>query len=129
MDARSAALTYQAATFETAPPLKIVHLMYEGALKFLARAGECDPAREPLEFNRALRQAEAVVSELRLAVAPEHAPALAGQLEALYRFVEDAIREALLSRSTAPLAGAAEVLRTLLDAWRQIGGRLGPGAA
>ena len=114
----AAAGAYRAASLENAPPLKLVHLMYEGALRYLAEAQSTDP--KSAFFLERLQRAEHVVCELRLALDPASSPGLTAQLEALYLFVEAEIRRASLERDPAPLPGAREVLTTLLQGWKSV---------
>ncbi len=120
MNSQSAATAYTRTTFESAPPIKIVHLMYEGALRFLEQAESFDPERQAAAFSDKLNRADAIVSELRISLEPSHYPELAERLNALYLFVEGQIREAFLERTTEPLPDARDILETLLAAWRQI---------
>jgi len=120
MDSRSAASAYTRAAVGSAPPLKIVHMLYEGALRFLQQAETLDPATQPVEFNERLNRADSIVSELRLAIEPQHAPELAENLNMLYLFVEGRIREAFLDRTHSPLPSARNVLETLLEGWKSI---------
>ncbi len=71
-------------------------------------------------FQERCLRAQAVVSELRLALDREQAPELAEKLEALYLFAEAEITSALVSESSAPLAHTREVLATLLDGWKRL---------
>ena len=114
----SAAGAYRAASFENAPPLKLVHLMYEGALRYLSEAQSVDPASA--RFLERLQRAEQIVCELRLALDSTSSPALSSQLESLYLFVEAEIRRASLERDASPLPGAREVLTTLLAGWKSV---------
>jgi flagellar protein FliS len=120
LDPRAAASAYRQATYEGAPPLKIVRLMYEGALRFLAQARGLDPARQSAEFADKLDRAAAVVEELRISLDPTHAPELARDLGALYLFVEERIQTARAQRSVEPLSAAERVLTTLLEGWAGI---------
>ena len=120
MNQRSAASAYKEAIFENAPPLKIVHMLYEGALRFLRQAEEVEPAREPAAFAENLNRASRIVGELRLSLDADAAPELCSDLNALYLFVERQIQGALLEQSTEPLADARKILETLLEGWRSI---------
>jgi flagellar protein FliS len=117
----SAASAYKEALFENAPPLKIVHLLYEGALRFLAQAEALDPRAEPAQFGERLRRAGRIVSELRLSLDHGRAPELCADLSALYAFVERRIQDALLERTVAPVAEARAILEPLLAAWKALG--------
>jgi flagellar secretion chaperone FliS len=120
MNYRDVASTYREASFENAPPVKIVRMMYEGAIKHLERARRLDPRESGLAFNEALSRADAIVSELRLSLDKPAAAEICTQLEGLYLFVEDRIALAFSERSGDSLEAGVGVLRTLLDAWRQI---------
>jgi flagellar protein FliS len=120
MNQRSAASAYTQAAYENAPPLKIIHMLYEGAMRFLEQAETFDPAEDAASFTERLNRADAIISELRLSLQPEHAPELSAQLEELYLFVEQRIHEAFLDRTTAPLPAARGVLERLLEGWRGV---------
>lgn len=120
MKATTAASAYKLAQFENAPPLKIVQMMYEGALRFLAQAEGIDPHADPAAFGARLRRAHAVVAELRLCLDHERARELSTDLNALYLFVERKIHDALLDRTVEPLADARAILEILLSAWRSV---------
>ena len=121
MNLQSAASTYTRTAIDSAPPIKLVHMMYEGAIRFVEMAERFDPVQEPTQFAQALRRADAIVSELRVSLEYEHAPELANNLNSLYLFVEDRLRDAQLGRTREPLPAARQVLATLLDGWRQVG--------
>ena len=103
---QSAASAYKQTTYDSAPPLKIVHMMYEGALRFIGQAQAMDPAGDAKEFDQILQKAAAVIFELRVSLDHEAAPELCRDLTALYLFSEDRIRMALFDRSTEPLTAA-----------------------
>ncbi len=115
-----AAAAYKVTRYESAPPLKLVQLMYEGALRFLEQAEAALLASEPARFQERCLRAQAVVAELRVSLDREQAPELAEQLDGLYHFTEGEIRAALVNESSAPLAPAREVLATLLDGWKRL---------
>lgn len=120
MNNRAAAEAYRNATFENAPPIKLVRLLYEGAIRFLETARNEDPKNPYSQFVDLCGKADAIVSELRLALDPEPNPGIAADLERLYLYVEDRIGIATLERSTEPLGESAQVLRTLLEAWNHV---------
>jgi len=62
----------------------------------------------------------AILTELRAALDPVQAPELAANLESLYLFAEDRVREAMGQESPAALAAARDVLATLLDGWKRL---------
>ena len=117
---KNAAEAYKQNAVENAPPIKIVRMLYAGALRFLGQAEAFDPTTETVQFNDRIRRAEAIVSELRLALDMQQNPEVCGQLEQLYVFVEDELREAFLARDKTHVANAKEILQTLGEAWDQV---------
>ena len=116
----SAAAAYRAAHIENAPPLKLVQMLYEGALRFLDQAEAALAAGQGARFQERCLRAVAIVTELRAALDPAQAPAIAANLESLYVFSEETIRRAMNAEASAPLGPARDVLRALLDGWKRL---------
>ena len=66
MNPKSAAHAYREAAIENAPPLKVVHMLYEGALRFIDQAAQIDPKKEFEACQQKINRADAIVSELRM---------------------------------------------------------------
>lgn len=116
---------YKTGSIENAPPLKLVRMLYQGALRFIEQAeraaqGAAPGDGPPVMFFDTIARADAIVSELRLALDPEHAPEIAANLESLYLFVESGLQQAQAERSAAPLAAVRQVLLTLLEGWTEV---------
>jgi flagellar protein FliS len=120
MNARSAAETYRRQSIENAPPVKVVQLLYAGALRFLDQALASDPRAAGRAFTESLARADEIVVELRLALDPSAAPELAASLQQLYFYVEERIAEAAARREHAPLCIARDVLGRLQQGWASI---------
>ena len=114
------ASAYQNTSFEAAPPLKILRMLYAGALKFIDQASAMELPADNIEFNERLQRAEAIVSELRCSLESSHSPELAQQLDSLYVYAAGQICEAMLERKTAPLQNARKILSSLKEAWDQL---------
>ncbi len=121
MDPHSAANTYLQDAVENAPPVKVVHLLYQGALRFLDRAADCDPQDPGSEFGHWLSRADAIVCELRMALDSEAAPEISASLEQLYLFVESEIQSALTVRELEPVRNARTVIEKLHQGWKALG--------
>ncbi|MSR63050.1 MAG: flagellar export chaperone FliS [Planctomycetes bacterium] len=120
MNNGAAAAAYKADRFENAPPLKLVLMMYEGALRFLDQAAAAHAAGDVPRFQERCLRAQAIVSELRLALDGAQAPELAANLNGLYLFAEGEIRAGILVGAATQLEPVRDVLKTLLDGWRRI---------
>lgn len=123
MNPRSAAETYRRQSIEHAPPVKVVQLLYAGALRFLDQALASDPKAPGAggtAFAESLARADEIVIELRLALDPSVAPELVASLQQLYFYAEERISEALTTREHAPARAARDVLATLQQGWAAI---------
>ncbi|MEM6672734.1 MAG: flagellar export chaperone FliS [Planctomycetota bacterium] len=117
----SAAEAYLTSSIENAPPIKIVRMLYQGALRFLAQAAREDPSDPASRFIELCSGADAIVVELRLALDPEADDGpVVEPLRDLYAFCERELQTAMLERDAAPLAAVERVLGTLLEAWEQV---------
>jgi flagellar protein FliS len=119
MDTKTAADAYRQSTIENAPPIKIVRLLYEGAIRYLDRA-ETLADRPGLELTTWLHRADAIVIELRLALDHSHDGEVTRRIEGLYLFVEDEIAKAMKTRSADHVRNARSILATLLEAWAAV---------
>jgi len=129
MSHHEAAATYRRTSVETAPPIKIVRMLYAGALRFLDQAASTDRELAAPEFVSSIQRASAIVCELRCALDRSHAPELVDRLDELYGYVEGCLSEATLERSLEAVECARRVLATLKDAWDQVELDAGAGAA
>jgi flagellar protein FliS len=120
MNHAAAADVYRRSSIENAPPIKVVRLLYEGALRFLAKARECDPRDLRSEFVEYTSRADTIVTELRAALDHSLNDEVTDSLEQLYLFCGTELSKALLDRSAAPIPAVERVLRTLLDGWQHV---------
>jgi len=116
----AAAAAYKSANVENAPPLKLVRMMYEGALRFLEQAEAAHAASELARFQERCLRAVAVLGELRLSLDARQAPELADNLDALYLFCEVEIGKAMGAEAPATIGPVRDVLNTLLDGWKSL---------
>jgi len=119
MKPNSAADTYKAASVETAPPLKIVRMLYEGALRFLGRAEDAGP--KTVEGRAWVGRTDAIIKELRFSLDPNRNQVICEQLEGLYLFCEDELARALDEGDETGLTNTREILGILKDAWLEAG--------
>ena len=119
MKPNSAADTYKAASVETAPPLKIVRMLYEGALRFLSRAE--DAGLKTPEGRTWVGRTDAIIKELRISLDPSRNQEICEQLQSLYLFCEDELARALDEGDNTGITNAREILEILKDAWLKAG--------
>lgn len=109
---------YQIGQIGSAGPLRIIVLLYEGALRFSHQALQRfdDPAARGLALGRAHR----IVSELMAALDHEKGHDIAANLDSLYRYMLDALTRVNVSNDSKALESVIRLIETLLPAWREI---------
>jgi len=120
MNHAAAADVYRRSAIENAPPIKVIRLLYEGALRFLAKARECDPRDPRSEFVDYTSRADMIITELRAALDHSLNDEVTDSLEQLYLFCGTELSKALLNRTAAPIPSVERVLRTLLEGWQHV---------
>lgn len=120
MNPQNALDTYRRDSIENAPPLKLVRMLYQGAVRFLDRAMDCDAKDPRSQFVHFVARADAIVAELRVSLEKSHAPGIAENLEQLYLFCESEMQRAMTVRDTSTLPAVRKVLAQLLEAWTSI---------
>lgn len=110
---------YRSAQVTTSSPAAQVVLLYEGAIRFSAlsvqrlRAGDVEGA------HVASLRAQAIVSALRESLDMSTGE-IAIQLDAIYDFMHRRLVAGNVAKEAGPTLEAIDLLRGLLDAWRQI---------
>ena len=109
---------YQQGQVGSADPVRIIVLLYEGALRFIGQAQV--RWSEPAARGTALGRAHRIISELLISLDHERGGEIAENLRRLYNFSLDEITRANLEASARPLDGVVNVLRELLAGWQSI---------
>ena len=100
-----------------ASPVKLVQLLYRGALDSIAsarrhlRLGDIRPRSE------AVTKAMAIVTELARSLNAEQGGELTQNLDRLYGYIERLLIQANFEQRDQPLQEAERLLSTLADAW------------
>lgn len=119
---------YRKTQVETAPPERLVTMLYDGALRFLAEARDAMSAGRTEVANARLLRGQAILTELRCSLNHE-AGELSHQLSSLYGYMHDRLVDANVSKESGPVAEVIELLSGLRDAWDQATSTLPPGPA
>ena len=117
----SATQAYKESSVLTAPPERLVRMLYDGTLRFLARAAVA--LREglgPAAANDPLKRADAILEELLSTLDHERGGELASTLEAIYAFSRRLLVEAQIEADADKVDQVAGFVRDLRDSWAQI---------
>lgn len=101
----------------TASPLKLVQLLYAGALEAVRSSRRSVRAGDIAARSRSISQANAILNELALSLDHAQSPELSLNLAELYDYVLRLLIEANASQAEPPLAEAESLLITLAGAW------------
>lgn len=132
IDPRRAAQLYARVDVETAvdsaDPLRLVLMLYDGALRAIAEASGHLARRDVAAKGAAIGRAIDIVENgLVASVDAKAGGALAGQLVDLYRWIEQCLTRANARNDVAALEEAASLLLELRGAWQQLDSRRGEG--
>ncbi len=109
---------YQRGQVGSANPVRIILLLYEGAVRFSRQAQASFD--EPAQRGHALGRAHAIVSELLSTLNHERGAHIAANLESLYNFVIEGLLKANVNGDRDALDAVIPVMETLTSAWREM---------
>ena len=112
---------YKESAILTAPPERLVVMLYDGMRRFLFQATVAMREGNVELCNNRLQRAEAIIDELN-GTLDMSAGEVAERLRALYHFSRRHLMQARLKRSPEMIEEVAGILDTLGDAWREIAG-------
>lgn len=108
---------YQTNAIEHADPVKLVGLMYEGALRFIRRAQKAIADSDPEGAHNNIMRAYAIVAELMATLDFKRGGEIAAKLEQCYDYVLHLLKEANIKKDPAALATACALFEPLLATW------------
>ncbi len=105
----------------TADPVKLIQLMYRGALDSVSSARAALAAGDIFTRSRLISKAVAIINELALSLDHSQDASLCRNLVELYDYMARRLNEANAVQVDEPLAEVAGLLSELLDAWQRVG--------
>src|SRR5450432_2013478 len=113
----AAAARYMQIRAVTSTPGELLLALYDGLFRFLNAAKVCIEKKQLPRARELLSKANAVLSELIIALDHPVAPELCGQLDALYGFCLERVVQASRKADTVPIDEVTRVLTPLREAW------------
>lgn len=110
---------YKEVEIETASGLKLVVLLYSGALKFLNIARTAIEKKDYENSNRYLIKTQDIISELMSSLNFE-AGEIAHNLNSLYIYINRRLLEANIYKNIELIDEASKLLTTLKSAWDEL---------
>lgn len=122
MNAQASVQAYKESSVLSAPPERLVVMLYDGALRFLARAAIAMREKGPVAAAKDIQRTQAIVEELLSTLDHEQGGELADRLQAIYVFCLRTLADAQVQRDAEKLDQVAGLLRELREAWAQVCG-------
>lgn len=111
---------YQRIEISTADPMRVVILLYEGAIKNLNQAHELFEAEDRKAASSKITRTQEIINYLRNALDHQQGGEIADNLERLYEYMRDTLNEANIKRDRDKLQEVVGLLQTLLEGWRAV---------
>ncbi len=123
----TASAAYTQNSVLSAPPERLVVMLYDGAGRFLARAAEAVGEGDVAAASEPLHRVHAILDELLVTLDFE-AGEVAERLESIYLFCKRTLTEAQLALDPEPIERVAGLLGVLRSAWAEVadGARTAP---
>jgi len=113
---------YTEASVLTAPPGRLVVMLYDGAIRFIAQGAVAMRAGDRERMRDRLRRGEAIVDELNLVLDLRYGQ-IPEQLRALYLFCKRELHAASVNSEPERLDRVGRLLGDLRESWEQIADR------
>ena len=110
---------YKESAVLTAPPERLVLMLYDGIHRFLFQATVAMRDNNLRLVNTKLQRAEAIIDELIATLDHSHGD-IADRLNAIYLYSRRSLGEARLEKSPEKIEHVQGLIRELRDAWAQI---------
>ena len=123
MNGYAAAKTaYTASAVMTASPERLVVMLFEGALSFLARGAAAARAGNTLKAGESIRRTVAILDELNLSLDMSHGE-IPERLRSIYLFCKRQLLEAQAEGDAEKMDTVSKLLSELHDAFAQVADR------
>lgn len=119
--------SYRRTQAQSATPLELVTMLYDGALRFLDSARAAIERRDIPARRDALSRALAIISELQCTLNMEQGGEIAASLDRLYNYANMRLLDAAMRNDAAAVDEVKRLFSTLRDGWQTIATRP-PGA-
>lgn len=116
--------SYRKNAVNTASPLQLVVMLYDGAIRFMTAARHAMLQRNIYEQNENCKRAQNIVTELQSTLDMVRGGEVAQNLSALYTYVFDQLIEANVNDNVDSLDQAVKVMENLRSGWVELDNQL-----
>src|SRR5207342_2077792 len=119
MDYAGAHRAYTESSILTAPPERLVVMLYDGAIRFLKQAAAAERGGQHQMFLDRLRRGEAIIDELNVTLDMSQGE-VAAQLRSIYLFCKRHLVQAHLKCDAGHIDEVVRLLTDLRESWQQL---------
>ena len=121
---------YRRTEAQSASPLQLVVMLYDGALRFLNEARGAQAAGDLRRRAKALHRVTAIIAECHSTLDLERGGAVASELDRLYSYISARLLDITVKRDKTAIDEVHKLLSSLREAWAQAaaGGMMAQGA-
>jgi flagellar protein FliS len=113
---------YRQQSILTAPPGRLVIMLYDGCLRFLHQSAHALREGDRTTSLARMRRAEAIIDELTVTLDHERGGIIASRLQGIYLFCRRHLMEAWRQNDADKIEQVASLLGELREAWAEIEG-------
>ena len=113
---------YRQQAILTAPPGRLVVMLYDGCLRFLFQSAHALREGDRTTSLARMRRAEAIIDELTVTLDHERGGVIASRLQGIYSFCRRHLMEAWRDNDADKIDQVSALLGELRDAWAEIEG-------
>jgi flagellar protein FliS len=110
---------YRRTEAQSASPLQLIVMLYDGALRYLSEARSAQAAGNMRARNQALRRVNDIVAECHSSVDLERGGSVAVELDRLYSYISGRLLDVTVKRDTTAIDEVHKLMTTLRGAWAE----------
>ncbi len=116
--------SYKTISLETAPPGRLVLMLFDGAIKFLEKAKLGFDIEDPVEMNETVHnnitRAQDIINELNSTLNMDQGGEIAVVLRDLYVYMENKLFESNIRKEIEGVQEVIDRLSTLQEGWSEM---------
>jgi len=110
---------YRKTEAQSASPLQLIVMLYDGALRFLSEARAAQLTGDTRKRNEALKRVSAIVAECHSSLDMERGGAVAAELDRLYSYISGRLLDITVKRDATAIEEVHKLMTTLRSAWSE----------
>jgi flagellar secretion chaperone FliS len=110
---------YRRTEAQSASPMQLVVMLYDGAVRFLNEARDADVRGDLRARAEALTRVSAIVAECHVSLDLERGGTVALELDRLYSYISARLIDITVNRDASAIPEVLTLMSTLRDAWAE----------